>query len=210
MTASALAAPPTPTEKKLQAEVAALQKKIPAMQKQITTLQTQVKTLQKNDKTLSNVLSAEIDYSICSNAATADAIQQTWATINISATGAIFGAAESAVNDAKSCSRGRSPARPRAYPIWASSRRCWRSGHRSRDTTGRPRVAAAPGSFASHPRDVHSRQRALARGEGCLPTGRAPGGTSSPRLVRAPAPDGPCFGAARRGRGRPGRHAIVS
>lgn len=101
MTASALAA--TPTEKKLQAEVAALQKKIPAMQKQITTLQTQVKTLQKNDKTLSNVLSAEIDYSLCSNAATADAIQQTWATINISATGAIFGAAESAVNDAKSC-----------------------------------------------------------------------------------------------------------
>jgi Skp family chaperone for outer membrane proteins len=93
----------TATEKKLEAEVAALQKKIPAMQKQITALQKQVKTLQKNDKTLGNVLSAEIDYSICSNAATADALQQTWATLNISSTGAIFGAAESAVNDTGSC-----------------------------------------------------------------------------------------------------------
>ena len=100
---AAPASPATPTEKKLQAEIAALQKQIPAMKKQITTLQTQVKTLQKNEKTLSNVLGEEIDYSICSNAATADAFQQTWATLNISATGAIFGAAESAVNDAGSC-----------------------------------------------------------------------------------------------------------
>jgi uncharacterized protein YlxW (UPF0749 family) len=103
LAAPAFAATPTPTEKKLQAEVATLQKKIPAMQKQITTLQKQVKTLQTQMKTVGNVLSAEIDYSICSNAATADALQQTWATINISATGAIFGAAESAANDAGSC-----------------------------------------------------------------------------------------------------------
>lgn len=93
---SAFAAAPTPTEKKLQAEVAALQKKIPAMQKQIT-------TLQKKVNTITNVLGAEIDYSICSNAVTADALQQTWATLNISATGAIFGAGESPVNDIGSC-----------------------------------------------------------------------------------------------------------
>jgi|1186.fasta_scaffold01160_4 uncharacterized protein YlxW (UPF0749 family) len=96
LAAPAFAAPPTPTEKKLQAEITVLQNKIPAMQKQVTTLQKQVKTL-------TNVLSAEIDYSICSNAVTADALQQTWATVNISSTGAIFGAAESPVNDIGSC-----------------------------------------------------------------------------------------------------------
>jgi uncharacterized protein YlxW (UPF0749 family) len=96
LAAPAFAAAPTPTEKKLQAQVSALQKQIPAMQKQIKTLQTQVKTL-------TNVLNASIDYSICSNAVTADALQQTWATLNISSTGAIFGAAESAVNDTGSC-----------------------------------------------------------------------------------------------------------
>jgi len=96
LAAPAFAAPSTPTEKKLQAEITVLQNKIPAMQKQVTTLQKQVKTL-------TNVLSAEIDYSICSNAVTADALQQTWATVNISSTGAIFGAAESPVNDIGSC-----------------------------------------------------------------------------------------------------------
>lgn len=94
--ASAFAAKPTPSEKKLQAQVSALQKQIPAMQKQIT-------TLQKKVTTLTNALAAEIDYSICSNAVTADALQQTWATLNISPTGAIFGAAESPVNDIGSC-----------------------------------------------------------------------------------------------------------
>ena len=96
LAAPAFAAPPTPTEKKLQAEVTALQKKLPAMQKQITTLQKQVKTL-------TTVLSAEIAYSICSNAVTADALQQTWAAVNISSTCAIFGVAESPVNDIGSC-----------------------------------------------------------------------------------------------------------
>ena len=115
----ALAAPAfaaTPTEKKLQAQVAALQKQIPAMQKKITTLEKQVKTLNTQMKTVGNVLSAEIDYSICSNAATAYALQQTWATLNISATGAIFGAAESAVNDSGSCQSWKITRQPSGVP----------------------------------------------------------------------------------------------
>ena len=89
---------------------------VTAMQKQIETLQSQVKVLQKNDKTLSNVLGAEIDYSICSNAATADALQQTWATLNISATGAIFGASEAAVNDTGSCQSWKVTRQPSGVP----------------------------------------------------------------------------------------------
>jgi uncharacterized protein YlxW (UPF0749 family) len=116
LAAPAFAATPTPTEKKLQTEVAAMQKKIPAMQKQITTLQKQVTTLQKQMKTVGNVLSAEIAYSICSNAATADALQQTWATLNVSATGAIFGAAESPVNDIGSCQSWKITRQPSGVP----------------------------------------------------------------------------------------------
>ena len=93
---SAFSAAPTPTEKKLQAQMTALTTKVNAQQKTID-------TLSKKVTTLTNVLSAEIDYSICSNAVAADAIQQTWATVNISSTGAIFGAAESPVNDIGSC-----------------------------------------------------------------------------------------------------------
>jgi uncharacterized protein YlxW (UPF0749 family) len=109
LAAPAFAATPTPTEKKLQTEVAALQKKI-------TTLQKQVTTLQKQMKTVGNVLSAEIAYSICSNAATADALQQTWATLNVSATGAIFGAAESPVNDIGSCQSWKITRQPSGVP----------------------------------------------------------------------------------------------
>ena len=42
LAAPAFAAKPTPTEKKLQAQVAALQKQVPVMQTQVKKLQTQV------------------------------------------------------------------------------------------------------------------------------------------------------------------------
>ena len=96
LSAPAYAAKPSPTELKLQAQVNALQKQIPAMQKQITTLQKQVKVLD-------NAIGATIDYALCSTAVTADAFQQTWATVNLSSTGAIFGAAEAPASDPGSC-----------------------------------------------------------------------------------------------------------
>jgi hypothetical protein len=96
-TASALAAKPTPTEKRLTAQVAALQKQIPAMQKQIKTLQTQVKELQ-------TISSAALAINICSTAITADALQMTWGTLSaVSSIGAVFGTPESAVNDTGAC-----------------------------------------------------------------------------------------------------------
>jgi TolA-binding protein len=94
---SAVAATPSPTEKKLAAQVAALQKQIPAMQKQIKTLQGQVKELQ-------TVTSAVLAINICSTAITADALQLSWGTLSaVSTVGAVFGTPESAVNDTGAC-----------------------------------------------------------------------------------------------------------
>jgi hypothetical protein len=97
LAAPAGAAKPSPTEKRLQAEVTALQKQIPALQKQVKTLQTQVKQLQ-------TISSAALAVNICSTAIAADALQMTWATLtNVSSIGAVFGTAESAVNDTGAC-----------------------------------------------------------------------------------------------------------
>jgi hypothetical protein len=96
LSAPAYAAKPSPTELRLQAEVTALTKKVNAQQKTIT-------TLQKNVTTLNNAVGATIDYALCSTAVTADAFQQTWAVVNLSSTGAIFGAAEAPATDPGSC-----------------------------------------------------------------------------------------------------------
>ncbi len=96
LVAPANAAAPTPLEKKLQTQMSTLQKQIPALQKQVKTLQKQVKDLQNYADALTAV-------NLCSTALAADALQTTWATINLSSTGAIFGTAESAVNDTGAC-----------------------------------------------------------------------------------------------------------
>ena len=109
LAAPAFAAPAYPDREEASGQVTALQKKLPAMQKQITTLQKQVKTL-------TNVLSGWIDYSICSNAVTADALQQTWATLNISSDGRDLRRRRVGRERHRQLhSRGRSRARPPAY-----------------------------------------------------------------------------------------------
>jgi hypothetical protein len=100
LAAPAFAAKPTPTEKRLTAQVATLQKQIPAMQKQIKKLQSQVSDLEAG-------LGAAITINICSAAVTADALQMTWATLNTSSIGAVFGPAESAVNDTGACTAAK-------------------------------------------------------------------------------------------------------
>jgi hypothetical protein len=91
-TAPAAGAAPTPTEKKLQ--------------KQVATLQKQVKTLQKQSKDNELLAEAALVVAFCNTALTADALQGTWAVIDeiAQATQAktYFGA-QNAVNDSGVC-----------------------------------------------------------------------------------------------------------
>ena len=96
MAPAGAATKPTPTEKKLEAQVT-------AMQKQITALQKQVKTLQANEKTLTNVVNGALAINVCATALTADALQLTWATVNPLQPSAVLFPAESAVNDTGAC-----------------------------------------------------------------------------------------------------------
>jgi outer membrane murein-binding lipoprotein Lpp len=87
---------PTPTEKKMEAQVATLMKQTAALQKQVKTLQTQVKTL-------TNVINGSLAINVCAAALTADALQLTWATVNPLQPSAVLFPAESAVNDTGAC-----------------------------------------------------------------------------------------------------------
>lgn len=101
MTASAA----TPTEKKLQRQVTALQKQVKKLQKQVTQAEA--------------AASAALVFTVCSTAATSDALQGTWAAINTreaSRGGPPVFAAETAVNDAGACSRLRVTRAPTANP----------------------------------------------------------------------------------------------
>jgi outer membrane murein-binding lipoprotein Lpp len=80
---------PTPTEKRLQAQIATLQK--------------QVKTLQGQVKTLTNVVNGSLAINVCATALTADALQLTWATVNPLQPSAVLFPAESAVSDTGAC-----------------------------------------------------------------------------------------------------------
>jgi cell division protein FtsB len=108
------AAKPTPTEKKLQAQVKSLQAQSKTLQAEVKKLQTQVKELQQ-------VVSGSLAVSVCSAAITADALQGTWAAVNTreQATNAtlppVF-ATESAVNDASACTAAKVTRTPTANP----------------------------------------------------------------------------------------------
>jgi outer membrane murein-binding lipoprotein Lpp len=76
--ATMLAAPAsaaTPTERKLT-------KKVTTLQRQVKTMQKQVKTLQRQMRDVQSVAAASLIYSACATAATADAFQGTWETID--------------------------------------------------------------------------------------------------------------------------------
>jgi hypothetical protein len=76
--AGALAAPAssaTPTNKQLS-------RQIKVMQKQVKLLQGQVKTLRKQMRDVQGLASGALIFSACSTAATADAFQGTWETID--------------------------------------------------------------------------------------------------------------------------------
>jgi hypothetical protein len=108
------AAAPSPTEKKLQAQVKALQK-------QVKTLQTQMTKAQKDIKQLQQVVSGSLAVSVCSAAITADALQGTWAAVNAreqatSATLPPVFPTESAVNDASACAAAKVTRTPTANP----------------------------------------------------------------------------------------------
>lgn len=99
-----LAAPATaatPTEKKLQA--------------QITVLQKQVKTLQKQVKQAHSIAVLAALYSGCSTAATADALQGTWTTIDAHFGTSLFGA-QTPVNDYNACSDALRITRAKSTP----------------------------------------------------------------------------------------------
>lgn len=79
----ALAAPgtaATPSNRKLAAQ-------IKVMQRQVKVLQGQVKTLRKQMREVQGVSAAALAFSACSTAATADAFQGTWETIDRNAAG---------------------------------------------------------------------------------------------------------------------------
>ena len=101
LTAPAGAAAPTPAEKKLQGQVAALQK--------------QVKALQKTVKTLTQATNFAIGLNICSTALTADAFQATWTAINTHEAVTLF-PAESQVNDLVACTDAKVTRAPTANP----------------------------------------------------------------------------------------------
>jgi hypothetical protein len=96
---------PTPTEKKLNGQVATLQKQVKALQKQV--------------KDLQNVVSGTLAINVCSAAITADALQGTWAAVNAREQSAgllpIF-PVESAVNDASACTAAKVTRTPTANP----------------------------------------------------------------------------------------------
>lgn len=73
MAASASAA--TPAERRLASQVKTLQK-------QMKTLQKQVKTLQRQMREVSSISAGAVVYGACLSAATADAFQATWETID--------------------------------------------------------------------------------------------------------------------------------
>ena len=91
----------TPTEKKLQA--------------QIKVLQGQVKTLQKQVKQARSIAVLAAVYSGCATAATADALQGTWTTLDAHATTPLFGT-QTPVNDYDVCSKGLQITRAKNTP----------------------------------------------------------------------------------------------
>jgi type II secretory pathway pseudopilin PulG len=72
---AAPAAPATPTERKLSRQVK-------TMQKQVKVLQGQVRTLQRRMRDVEGIAASALVFSACSTAATADAFQGTWETID--------------------------------------------------------------------------------------------------------------------------------
>ena len=72
---AAPAAPATPTERKLSAQ-------IKVVQRQVKVLQGQVKTLRRQMREVQIVSSLGVAFSVCNAAATADAFQGTWETID--------------------------------------------------------------------------------------------------------------------------------
>jgi hypothetical protein len=94
LTAPAGAAAPTPAEKKLQGQVAALQKQV---------------------KTLTQATNFAIGLNICSTALTADAFQATWTAINTHEAVTLF-PAESQVNDLGACTDAKVTRAPTANP----------------------------------------------------------------------------------------------
>jgi hypothetical protein len=74
------------------------------MAAQIRTLQKQVKTLRKQVKQLQTIANVEAALVLCSDAATADALQGTWTTIERhEGTGTTMFGAQSPVNDLQAC-----------------------------------------------------------------------------------------------------------
>ena len=89
---------------------------ITALKKRVAKLETSVKALQKTQKLLITGAVANFAGTACSDAATADALQQTWAVIDQIAKetqgGKIYFGPQTALNDQKSCSDlsiGRQP-----------------------------------------------------------------------------------------------------
>jgi hypothetical protein len=85
----------TPTEKKLQRQVA-------TMQRQIATLQKDVKALKAQTKELDEFDGAVLAVAFCVAAASADGLQSTWAVLDQKAGGTTVGP-QQAVNDAGAC-----------------------------------------------------------------------------------------------------------
>ena len=102
LTAPAVAAKPSPAEKKLQTQVATLQK--------------QMKTLQKQVKDAQAVALAAVAMNVCTTAFTADAFQGTWAAINTLHAPTVAFPVESAVNDAGACTAVKVTRQPTANP----------------------------------------------------------------------------------------------
>jgi hypothetical protein len=111
LAAAVVAAPAfaaTPTERKLQAQVKVLQA-------QTRVLQGQVKTLQKSVKQARSIAVLSAVYSGCATAATADALQGTWTTIDAHFGTSLFGA-QTPVNDYNACQQGLNITRAKNTP----------------------------------------------------------------------------------------------
>jgi hypothetical protein len=76
------AAPPTPTEKRLLAEVATLQVKVGKLQTDDKSLTKDVTALKKAASDISGAALASLLFSACDAALTADALQGTWQTLD--------------------------------------------------------------------------------------------------------------------------------
>jgi outer membrane murein-binding lipoprotein Lpp len=83
----------TPTERKLQKQVATLSK-------QVKTLQTQVKNLRRDTNTIGDVAVGASVFNVCLAAITADVFQGTWAAINAREQTTIFSQTAPPINDA--------------------------------------------------------------------------------------------------------------